>query len=120
MSLNPQRFSKEAYKGLSRRISSLVFVCLCVYGIILCNNPLLGSCVSRVRPLQIRVDENGKIIDAKFKTFGCGSAIASSSLATEWVKGKSVSLLALYHIAVSSVGSVLGGGGGGGGGGRGR
>lgn len=41
--------------------------------------------------LQIKVDENGKITDAKFKTFGCGSAIASSSLATEWVKGKSVS-----------------------------
>ena len=40
--------------------------------------------------LQIKVDDNGKIIDAKFKTFGCGSAIASSSLATEWVKGKSV------------------------------
>lgn len=41
---------------------------------------------------QIQVDENGKIIDARFKTFGCGSAIASSSLATEWVKGKSVSI----------------------------
>lgn len=41
---------------------------------------------------QIQVDENGKIVDAKFKTFGCGSAIASSSLATEWVKGKSVGL----------------------------
>merc|ERR1712002_917925 len=43
-----------------------------------------------VMKLQIEVDENGKIVDAKFKTFGCGSAIASSSLATEWVKGKSV------------------------------
>ena len=41
--------------------------------------------------LQIKVDEDGKIIDARFKTFGCGSAIASSSLATEWVKGKKVS-----------------------------
>ena len=41
-----------------------------------------------VMKLQIEVDENEKIIDAKFKTFGCGSAIASSSLATEWVKGK--------------------------------
>ncbi|MEQ2228694.1 hypothetical protein ILYODFUR_011454 [Ilyodon furcidens] len=43
-----------------------------------------------VMKLQIQVDENGKIADAKFKTFGCGSAIASSSLATEWVKGKSI------------------------------
>jgi len=43
-----------------------------------------------VMKLQIRVDEDGKIVDAKFKTFGCGSAIASSSLATEWVKGKSL------------------------------
>ncbi|XP_020791155.1 iron-sulfur cluster assembly enzyme ISCU [Boleophthalmus pectinirostris] len=43
-----------------------------------------------VMKLQIQVDDNGKIVDAKFKTFGCGSAIASSSLATELVKGKSV------------------------------
>nr|CAX76742.1 hypothetical protein [Schistosoma japonicum]CAX76746.1 hypothetical protein [Schistosoma japonicum]CAX76747.1 hypothetical protein [Schistosoma japonicum]CAX76748.1 hypothetical protein [Schistosoma japonicum] len=43
-----------------------------------------------VMKLQIKVDKNGKIIDAKFKTFGCGSAIASSSLATEWVKGKTI------------------------------
>lgn len=44
-----------------------------------------------VMKLQVKVNEKGKIIDAKFKTFGCGSAIASSSLATEWVKGKTVS-----------------------------
>lgn len=43
-----------------------------------------------VMRLQIEVDENNVITDAKFKTFGCGSAIASSSLATEWLKGKSI------------------------------
>lgn len=43
-----------------------------------------------VMKLQIKVDDNGVIEDAKFKTFGCGSAIASSSLLTEWVKGKSL------------------------------
>ena len=43
-----------------------------------------------VMKLQIKVSEDGNIIDAKFKTYGCGSAIASSSLATEWLKGKSV------------------------------
>lgn len=43
-----------------------------------------------VMRLQIEVDDDGLISDAKFKTFGCGSAIASSSLATEWLKGKSV------------------------------
>ena len=43
-----------------------------------------------VMKLQIQVDENENIIDAKFKTFGCGSAIASSSLATEWIKGKTL------------------------------
>lgn len=42
-----------------------------------------------VMKLQIKV-ENGTIVDAKFKTFGCGSAIASSSLSTEWLKGKSI------------------------------
>ena len=40
--------------------------------------------------LQLKVGENGIIEDAKFKTYGCGSAIASSSLVTEWVKGKSI------------------------------
>jgi nitrogen fixation NifU-like protein len=43
-----------------------------------------------VMQLQIRVNDQGVIEDAKFKCFGCGSAIASSSLATEWIKGKSV------------------------------
>ena len=43
-----------------------------------------------VMKLQIEVDDNNKIIDAKFKTFGCGSAIAASSLATEWIKNKSI------------------------------
>jgi len=43
-----------------------------------------------VMKLQIEVDDDGKIINAMFKTFGCGSAIASSSLATEWIKGKTL------------------------------
>lgn len=43
-----------------------------------------------VMKLQIQIDEDDRIVDAKFKTFGCGSAIASSSLATEWVKGKTL------------------------------
>jgi nitrogen fixation NifU-like protein len=43
-----------------------------------------------VMRLQIRVDDEGVIQDARFKTFGCGSAIASSSLATEWLKGKNL------------------------------
>lgn len=43
-----------------------------------------------VLKLQIKVDDNGVIVDAKFKAFGCGSAIASSSLVSEWVKGKNL------------------------------
>ena len=43
-----------------------------------------------VMKLQLKINDDGMIEDAKFKTFGCGSAIASSSLATEWVKGKTV------------------------------
>ena len=43
-----------------------------------------------VMKLQIQVDDDNNIVDAKFKTFGCGSAIAASSHATEWIKGKTV------------------------------
>lgn len=57
-----------------------------------------------VMKLQIKVDDNGKIIDAKFKTFGCGSAIASSSLATEWVKGKTVSIFVIFVILCYKIG----------------
>lgn len=68
--MNLQRFSKNAKN----------------VGTGLVGAPACGD----VMKLQIQVDENGKIVDAKFKTFGCGSAIASSSLVTELVKGKSV------------------------------
>lgn len=55
-----------------------------------------------VMKLQIRVGENGIIEDAKFKTYGCGSAIASSSLVTEWVKGKSLDeALAIRNIEIA-------------------
>jgi len=59
------------------------------------NNPHVGTGVvgapecGDVMKLQIQV-EDGVIVDAKFKTFGCGSAIASSSLATEWLKGRTI------------------------------
>ncbi|MFT4994401.1 MAG: nitrogen fixation NifU-like protein [Paraglaciecola sp.] len=55
-----------------------------------------------VMKLQLKIDANGIIEDAKFKTYGCGSAIASSSLVTEWVKGKSIDeavLITNTHIA---------------------
>ena len=59
------------------------------------NDPAVGTglvgapACGDVMKLQIKVDDaTGKIVDARFKTFGCGSAIASSSVATEWVKGK--------------------------------
>jgi nitrogen fixation NifU-like protein len=60
------------------------------------NDPSVGTglvgapACGDVMRLQVKISDDGKIEDAKFKTFGCGSAIASSSLATEWVKGLSV------------------------------
>ena len=60
------------------------------------NDPNVGTglvgapACGDVMKLQLRVTDDGVIQDAKFKTFGCGSAIASSSLVTEWVKGMSV------------------------------
>jgi nitrogen fixation NifU-like protein len=60
------------------------------------NDPNVGTglvgapACGDVMRLQIKVSDEGIIQDAKFKTFGCGSAIASSSLATEWIKGKSI------------------------------
>src|SRR5580698_6591506 len=60
------------------------------------NDPNVGTglvgapACGDVMRLQVRISDDGKIEDAKFKTFGCGSAIASSSLVTEWVKGKTV------------------------------
>ncbi|MBX3464422.1 MAG: Fe-S cluster assembly scaffold IscU [Planctomycetes bacterium] len=60
------------------------------------NDPNVGTGVvgapecGDVMKLQIKVGDDGRIVDAKFKTYGCGSAIASSSLATEWLKGTSV------------------------------
>ncbi len=58
-----------------------------------------------VMKLQLRVGSGGRIEDAKFKTFGCGSAIASSSLATEWLKGKTVT--EAYQIKNTEIVSAL-------------
>jgi len=60
------------------------------------NDPTVGTgmvgapACGDVMKLQIKVDEDGIIRDARFKTYGCGSAIASSSLVTEWIKGKTL------------------------------
>jgi len=72
------------------------------------NDPSVGTgmvgapACGDVMKLQIKVNEQGVIEDARFKTYGCGSAIASSSLLTEWVKGKTLdeaSLIKNTHIA---------------------
>ena len=58
------------------------------------NSPSVGTGVvgapicGDVMKMQLEIDDSGVIVDAKFKTYGCGSAIASSSLTTEWLKGK--------------------------------
>lgn len=55
-----------------------------------------------VMQLQIKINDEGRIVDAKFKTFGCGSAIASSSLATEWVRGRTLDeALAIRNIEIA-------------------
>jgi nitrogen fixation NifU-like protein len=60
------------------------------------NDPTVGTglvgapACGDVMKLQLKISDDGIIEDAKFKTFGCGSAIASSSLATEWIKGKTI------------------------------
>jgi Fe-S cluster assembly scaffold IscU len=80
----------EARDGVPMTLSfaSLSYLILIVSFLLqgLVGAPACGD----VMKLQIQVDDNGNIIESKFKTFGCGSAIASSSVATEWVKGKSV------------------------------
>jgi Fe-S cluster assembly scaffold IscU len=64
----------------------------------LVGSPACGD----VMKLQIKVDpKTGNIIDAKFKTFGCGSAIASSSIATEWVKGRNINDINIKNSDIS-------------------
>lgn len=65
---------------------AIVLINMCYESQGLVGAPACGD----VMKLQIKVGDDGKIVESKFKTFGCGSAIASSSVATEWVKGKSV------------------------------
>ena len=60
-----------------------------------------------VMRLQIEVDDNGNIVDAKFKTFGCGSAIASSSLATEWIKESKPELTFKFLLKIAAMNLYL-------------
>ena len=70
----------------SRNGASVLTICANTFGVAAITWPPCGD----VMKLQIKVNKDGIIEDAKFKTYGCGSAIASSSLVTEWVKGKSL------------------------------
>jgi len=75
-------FARLFYRrSSSRRVASRLVTSQGLVGAPACGD---------VMKLQIRVDDDGNIIESKFKTFGCGSAIAASSVATEWVKGKNV------------------------------
>ncbi|HUS92962.1 MAG TPA: iron-sulfur cluster assembly scaffold protein [Phycisphaerae bacterium] len=68
-----------------RNVGTLDKACPCV------GTAVVGSAdCGDVVKLQIRVDADGRIVDARFKTFGCGPAIAASSLTTEWLKGRTV------------------------------
>ena len=84
--------TRETSGRLTSRIPTLEQVrCRCF---ISCEHHFLGlvgaPACGDVMKLQIKVDDDGKIVDSCFKTFGCASAIASSSVATEWVKGQAV------------------------------
>ncbi len=60
------------------------------------NDPAVGTAnitanqCGDITKLHLRIDDTGRIVDVKFKTFGCGAAIASGSMATEWIKGKTI------------------------------
>jgi nitrogen fixation NifU-like protein len=97
--------SREEFCGARRNASSRSFavyhISLSLLNVVLSSHARFTNLISLqglvgapacgdVMKLQIKVDDEGRIVESKFKTFGCGSAIASSSVATEWVKGKTV------------------------------
>ena len=77
------------------------------------NDPNVGSgmvgapACGDVMRLQIKVNDEGIIEDAKFKTYGCGSAIASSSLVTEWIKGKSLDAPFLLRMLLKQQSKII-------------